>query len=249
MIVDNRTNSRIVGGMHGNINIEPIGRESTASIIARQLRNALRDGSFPPGTQLGEHDLAARLQVSRGVLREAMQRLVQEGLLRSEHNRGLFVTEVDTDDIYDIYLTRTIIERAALAVILDLDPDRSADRLERAHRKMVTAAERADFSALSEADLAFHQILVEEAESPRLQRMYDTLLLETRLCITKLETTYDAPHDIADEHAAIIEALRDRDRTRLARLINAHTNDALARLLPPERRRPNRRRRKAFGEL
>ena len=71
--------------------IEPVSRESTAGIIARQLREAIMTGTLPPGTQLGETDLAARFQVSRGPLREAMQHLVSEGLLRSERHRGLFV--------------------------------------------------------------------------------------------------------------------------------------------------------------
>lgn len=46
--------------------IEPVSRESTAAVIARQLRDAIMTGTLPPGTQLGETDLAARFQVSRG---------------------------------------------------------------------------------------------------------------------------------------------------------------------------------------
>ncbi|MGH3478799.1 MAG: GntR family transcriptional regulator, partial [Nocardioidaceae bacterium] len=106
--------------------LERITRESTSSVIARQLRNAIIHGSIPPGAQLGEAELAGRLGVSRGPLREAMQRLVQEGLLRSEPNRGLFVIELTDDDVYDIYLARTAIERGAVAAILDADPVRSA---------------------------------------------------------------------------------------------------------------------------
>jgi DNA-binding GntR family transcriptional regulator len=68
--------------------IEPVSRESTAAVIARQLRDAIMTGALPPGTQLGETELASRFQVSRGPLREAMQHLVSEGLLRSEQPAG-----------------------------------------------------------------------------------------------------------------------------------------------------------------
>ncbi|MGH3815020.1 MAG: GntR family transcriptional regulator, partial [Pseudonocardiaceae bacterium] len=62
--------------------LQPVSRQSTAAIIADRLRDAITRGAFPPGAQLGEVELAGRLGVSRGPLREAMQRLVQEGLLR-----------------------------------------------------------------------------------------------------------------------------------------------------------------------
>ena len=49
---------------------------------------------MPPGAQLGEADLARELGVSRGPLREGIQRLTQEGLLVSIRNRGVFVIEM-----------------------------------------------------------------------------------------------------------------------------------------------------------
>ncbi|WP_344741399.1 GntR family transcriptional regulator, partial [Pseudonocardia halophobica] len=103
--------------------LEPIDRRSTAAIVADRIRAAIMRGTFPPGTQLGEVDLAARLGVSRGPLREAMQRLVAEGLLRSERHRGLFVRDLDAADVRDVYTARTAVERAA-ALLLLAEPDR-----------------------------------------------------------------------------------------------------------------------------
>ena len=72
-----------------------------------------------PGEQLGEADLARRFEVSRGPLREAMQRLVSEGLLHAITNRGVFVTELTLVDVLDVYRTRSVIERGALEVLLE----------------------------------------------------------------------------------------------------------------------------------
>jgi DNA-binding GntR family transcriptional regulator len=224
--------------------LERITRESTSSVIARQLRNAIIHGSIPPGAQLGEAELAGRLGVSRGPLREAMQRLVQEGLLRSEPNRGLFVIELTDDDVYDIYLARTAIERGAVAAILDADPARSAAVLAKAHTALARAAKRGDAKAVSDADFAFHQALVAEARSPRLQRMHDTLLAETRMCLAALELTDYLRADVVAEHGAIVEAIRAGDRRRTERLLISHADEALRRLIP-ERVKPRRTRRKA----
>jgi DNA-binding GntR family transcriptional regulator len=227
-----------------NDHLARITRESTASVIARQLRNAIIHGTIQPGAQLGEAELANRLGVSRGPLREAMQRLIQEGLLRSEPNRGLFVIELTADDVEDIYLARTAVERAAVTAILDRDPVRSAAVLRKSHEAMTRAAKRSDAAALSDADLGFHQALVAEAASPRLKRMHDTLLAETRMCLTALELTDYLPIDVVAEHREIVDAIEARDRRRIERLLASHTEDALRRLVP-DRAKPRRARRKA----
>jgi DNA-binding GntR family transcriptional regulator len=237
--------------------LEPVHLESTASIIARRLRRAIMYGSLPPGSQLTETGLAAQLRVSRGPLREAMQRLVQEGLLRSERNRGLFVITLTPDDVRDVYTARAAIERTAVMLILRQNPERAVARLTEVHRKMQDAAARADYHTLSDSDLEFHEVLVTESGSPRLMRMHGTLLVETRMCMTALESTYQRPDEVVEEHGELVKALRGGEEARLLRLIDAHMEDALRRLAhhaqeahelepslqPPRRRsrRPSRR--------
>jgi DNA-binding GntR family transcriptional regulator len=205
-------------------------RESTASLIAGQLREAIMRGGLAPGTQLVEAELATQLGVSRGPLREATQRLVQEGLLRSELNRGLFVVVLDADDVRDVYTSRAAIERAAVSLILRGDHATAADALTKVHREMVRAATRGDRAALSDADLRFHEVLVSLSGSPRLTRMHRTLLVETRMCLGALERTDRPAADAVAEHAALAEAVRRGDEADLLALIDAHMVDALDRL-------------------
>ncbi|MFF0145260.1 DNA-binding GntR family transcriptional regulator [Amycolatopsis sulphurea] len=213
--------------------IEPVSRESTATVIARQLREAIMNGVLPPGTQLGETDLAARFQVSRGPLREAMQHLVSEGLLRSERHRGLFVIDLEPTDVYDIYLARTAVERTALLRVLrGGDREEAATALEQAVAEMAAAAGDDDPSALSTADLRFHEALIEASGSKRLIRMARTLLIETRMCLTLLQSTYQRVEERVDEHTRIIEALRAGDEVTALGLLDAHMEDAISRLVP-----------------
>lgn len=212
--------------------IKPISRESTAAIIARRLREAIMNGSLPPGTQLGETELAAQFQVSRGPLREAMQRLVSEGLLRSVRHRGLFVIELEPDDIHDIYSARLAVERAALIRVLGGDRDAAADRLAETVREMASAAEGGDPTAVIEADLRFHEVLVAESGSKRLARMSGTLLIETRMCLSALRSTYHSDEERVTEHKRISEAVRSGDQEAAVSLLTAHMEDALHRLAP-----------------
>ncbi|MGH3344950.1 MAG: GntR family transcriptional regulator [Carbonactinosporaceae bacterium] len=210
--------------------LEPVPRESTPSIIAGQLRAAIMYGTLAPGVQLGEADLAARLGVSRGPLREAMQRLVQEGLLRSERHRGLFVIDLKPADIHDIYAARRAVECAAATLIARDRPAPAARRLREVHDTMLAAAARNDSRALSDADMYFHEILVAQSGSTRLMRMAGTLLVETRMCITALERTYQLPTEVSDEHEAIIDALEAGNEERAIKVIDAHMDDGVRRL-------------------
>jgi DNA-binding GntR family transcriptional regulator len=213
--------------------LEPVPRRSTVEIISDELRSAIMYGSLASGSQLGEADLAARLGVSRGPLREAMQRLVQEGLVRSEPHRGLFVITLAEEDVEDVYLARLAIERAACQMIMDRNRGEALVRLTEALQALVGAAEQRDRIAMSDADQAFHQVLVAASGSPRLERMAQTLLVEARMCLNALQDKYPEPADLVEEHRKLVEAINDGDEERLLRLIEEHMTDSIQRLRTP----------------
>jgi DNA-binding GntR family transcriptional regulator len=208
--------------------LEPVHRASTPSLVADQLRRAIMRGVFPPGTQLGEVELATRFGVSRGPLREAMQRLVAEGLLRSERHRGLFVRDLDEADVRDVYIARLAVERAAGLLILGGDTAPALARLEVALAGM--AAEADDPVALADADQAFHAEMVAASGSPRLRRMADGLLVETRMCLAALQDTAPDATELVAEHRGLLEALRSGDADLFNIALEKHMSDAVDRI-------------------
>ncbi|MGH3355337.1 MAG: GntR family transcriptional regulator [Nocardioidaceae bacterium] len=213
--------------------VKPLERVPTSTLIADQLREAIMSGDFVQGEQVGEAHLAEQLGVSRGPLREAMQRLVQEGLLDSIPHRGLFVVTLSEDDIRDIYTARLAVETAAvLEIMRHTDMAASTKRLDRAVERLSSAAARGPTTALSNADADFHEMLVSESGSARLQRMATTLLVETRMCMAALADTYVVPDDLAHEHGVIVDAIRAGDREAAIEVMRAHMHDSVARLVP-----------------
>lgn len=210
--------------------LEPVSRQSTAAIIADRLRDAITRGAFPPGAQLGEVDLAARLGVSRGPLREAMQRLVQEGLLRGERHRGLFVVELGLADVHDIYAARLVVEQAAAGMILRGGRPDAVPALTEAQQAIVAAAASGDPVRLADADQQFHTTLVRMSGSQRLERMALTLLAETRMCLMALQATRPAPEQLVVEHQGLLDAVAAGDGVRLSDLLAEHMRDAVARI-------------------
>lgn len=209
----------------------PIVQDSTPSIIARRLREAVASGEFQPGQQLLEASLAASLGVSRGPLREAMQRLTQEGLLVSHRNRGLFVMELDEATIRDIYLAREAIERTAVrtAVASGWGADAHA-LLEVVDAMSAYAADPAD-PEVSALDMRFHEVLVGLSRSPRLTLMHGTLLTQVRLCLAWMQGSYDTVEVRVSEHSGIARAILAGDADLADRLLVEHMDDGLRRVL------------------
>lgn len=220
--------------------IEPLEQQSTPSIIAGKLRLAIGHGELAPGAQLYEAEIARELGVSRGPLREAIQRLTQEGLLIAIRNRGVFVIEMTPARVRDMYLARAAVERSAAEQILrNGNGDEAAAALLAIVAQMRSANGDGSVAETTEADMDFHETLVDLAHSPGLRRMHSTLLTETRMCITALEDSYRFTDDRVDEHRAIAEALMStsgspspgsRRRTLIDRLLVEHMDDAIARL-------------------
>ena len=212
--------------------LQPIAQESTPSLIASQLRQHIAEGTLAPGEQLVEMEIAHELGVSRGPVREAIQRLTQEGLVVSIRNKGVFVSEFEADDLLDIYEARTAVEKSAAWILFSRDHVRAGDELLRCVERMAEASAAEDLGAMSEADIAFHEKLVEMAASPRLSRMHATLLTETRMCLNRLEGRYDDESIRVAEHRAIAEAIREGNGELAMQQLELHKADALGRLLP-----------------
>jgi DNA-binding GntR family transcriptional regulator len=213
--------------------LEPLQLQSTPALIADRLRSEILEGTFPPDAQLAEVELARQLQVSRGPIREAMQRLIQEGLLRGERNRGVFVVELDHDDARDIYLARGVVERTAAAIVTRQAQATVLSDLQEIVDQLA-ASVTGEWTEVITHDLAFHQTMVEAAGSVRLSRMFRTLIAETRLCLARLEPFYTGGVEVASEHQAILDAVRAGNVRRVDHLLQLHMDASAARLSVPK---------------
>ena len=209
--------------------LQPLRLQTTPELIADRIRSGILDGRFPPQYQLAEVELARQLQVSRGPVREAMQRLIQEGLLRSERNRGVFVVELDDDDARDVYVARAAVEKAAAVLVARRADPADLGAVESVVDRLRAAA-TSSWSEVVEIDLEFHATIVDRSGSERLQRMFRTLAAETRMCLVRLERFYPVRGSVVTEHAEILEAIRAGDELVVRRLIDHHMEEAAARL-------------------
>jgi DNA-binding GntR family transcriptional regulator len=201
----------------------------TAQLIADHLREQIIQGVFRPGQQINESVLAGQLSTSRGPVREALQRLTQEGLLVSMRNRGVFVKELTIDDIREMYAVREAIEKAAAEILLAAEQgqfDRTWQSLKEIVDEM-SKQESSDWQEIARFDMQFHASLVAGTRNSRLVRIYDTLAAETRMCIQNLRVSYPRVDVLVQEHQEIVDKLGLRDSEGLQQAISNHMRKAV----------------------
>jgi DNA-binding GntR family transcriptional regulator len=198
---------------------------STVSAIAAEVRRLVLEQELPGGARLGEVELAGRFGVARNSVREALQQLVLEGLLRHDPQRGVFVPLLGADDFPDIIRMRQALEteavRRALAEGRSLEPVRLV--MDRIARTDVT-----DRSAAIELDLAFHRALVDVSASPRLRRAYHALESEIRLTFAQF---HRGTALAAQSHRELLAEIRRGDIETAAEAVRAHLEEALVWML------------------
>ncbi|WP_460495627.1 GntR family transcriptional regulator [Glycomyces tarimensis] len=219
--------------------LAPVRRTSTVDLIADTIRHAILDGALPPGAPLGEAELAYQLGVSRGPLREAMQRLTAEGLLVIPRRRGLAVRTMTADDVRDVHWLRARIEPELGRRLLKLPSGERRLMLKEMAaevRRMQRALRNDDARELGDAYLDFHRLLAAAGGSARFERMMSTLLIETRLCTFSMYENFEVHRDLAAEHVVLLGALTDGDAERFGSLLESHLKEEVRRLLAePER--------------
>lgn len=196
--------------------------------VYQTLRALLREGGLGAGARLREVPLAAQLGVSRTPIREAMTLLEQEGFLRTEPRRGIFIVRKTKKQIIEMIEIWAALESMAarLATLNASDADIAALRRMFDEFRTSTPAEHID--EYSDANIAFHQAIIRLSGSGLMERMIDNLFIHVR-AIRKMTISQSdrAARSIVD-HMRIIEALERRDTEAAERLVRQHSLDLAA---------------------
>jgi len=203
-------------------------RASSAQQVAAAIREQLLRGEVAPGTRLRDQVLAASLQVSRNTVREAMQILASEGLVRQNFHHGVTVAELDLTELADTYRVRRVLELAGVRAAANATNNWLSE-LRTACREMAAAGERSDMHDVLIADRRFHEALVAPLGSHRLSRFYRNVQTELRLT-RAWHGERLAPLVFYRRHAEIAEALEQKDYARAEALVAALIDEGEARL-------------------
>lgn len=176
--------------------------------VIERLRTEILTGKTAPGEPLREEKLAKRFGVSRGPIREALSRLAHEGLLVSEPNVGVKVTNGPAAAVRPLIVQiRMMIETFAVSSFMDRITAEDIQRLEQVLDALQAACERGDVSALRQHDLVFHRTIIELANDEDLLAIWQPIVNRMMVNYSRLSGLMES----YAEHRAILEAIRARD--------------------------------------
>jgi DNA-binding GntR family transcriptional regulator len=198
----------------------------TAVSLREQARQVLRasilSGRLVPGEIYSIGALAEQFGVSATPVREAMLDLSSAGLVEPLRNRGFRVLQADDRDLDEISTLRIMLEVPAIRRVVERASDEEIDALEPTVTAIEQAVARDDLAQFLVADRDFHLGLIELADNRRLVALVAQLRDQTRLM--GLAALAGAGHldASAEEHRAVLEAIRARDADRAEALMRRH---------------------------
>ncbi|RBY87765.1 GntR family transcriptional regulator [Blastococcus sp. TF02A-30] len=138
----------------------PVGRGLLRDDVHRRLRDAIVDGTFAPGEQLRDQELAAWLGVSRTPVREALLRLAQSGLVAAQPGRSTVVSTLDARDVRDARDVVAAMHELAVREAVPALTEADVSAMREANRRFAAAVESGDVEQALLADDELHGVLV-----------------------------------------------------------------------------------------
>lgn len=188
--------------------------------VYQTVRDMAISFHFKPGERINEGKLATYLGVSRTPLREAMQKLVSDKLLRWERNKGFFCHMLDEKEVFDLYEFRKIIEQQATFLAAERASDEELQALKAAAIEYSKLGDDTPKEVLLDFDQKLHQQLVMLSGNQELAEALKKV--NQRIYFIRWVNLTDRPTGNDSEHIHIIEALIARDGLKAMTIMGNH---------------------------
>ena len=199
--------------------------------VYEQLKQHILSQGWKPGEKLIESKIAAELKLSRSPVREALRILEHEGLL-TKKEQNLYIYQPSVEDIIELYQLRFSLE--ALSCYLAAE---AATEEELAHLKEIIwmtelALEKEDKQEIYEWNTQFHETIIRASKNKHLITVMDSLQAKVLYCRNMLvQFDYMRVDSFIQEHVTIYESIRNHKKEEAKRLMEAHIQMDLDRIL------------------
>ncbi len=195
------------------------------------IRDAIVSGQFSQGTRLNQDDLARRLGVSRAPIRDALNRLEAEGLVKTlSRAGGVVVAEASEQEMVDIYELRAILDAASTRLACERMTEDDLSRLEAALERTERVTKAADLNAIVQAHAEFHHLIYAACGNAELTRVARNLWDRSyRFRVLALSNEENARRGLT-QHRAILAALKTRDPLQAAEAAAQHDQASIRHL-------------------
>lgn len=205
---------------------------SRTEVAYDEIRRRIVEWELSPGTPLSEQELASELELSRTPVREALQRLSREELVRMVRGKGAFVAEISIPDVIELFEMREALEaQASRLASRSSDSDALvAVRTLLAERGRAALAE-GDVSAYYSMTAGLDQEVVRLADNQRLARALDETWTQIHRVRRLSSASLERLQASVKEHIDILTAIIQGDEEDADQLTRAHVRNSLQHIL------------------
>jgi len=190
--------------------------------VTDALREAIMTGKLADGERLIEDRIATELKTSRGPVREALRQLEHEGFVVSYPYRGAVVLGVSDEEVQEVLIPiRLTLERFSFAKALERMTDQDFAELAKEVWLMGEAARENDLVRSVEADVRFHEIVLDRSGQPHTTRVWRTIAPRIRAYFYRYGLSADLAR-IATEHGELLTVLQSRDPEQVTAKVEHH---------------------------
>jgi DNA-binding GntR family transcriptional regulator len=193
------------------------------------LRDRAMRYEFRPGTRINEQALGREFGVSRAPLREALNRLVAEGLLDFVMNKGFFRKNISVDEVFDLYQVRIALERRAIFLALQRASEAEIDTVRQYWAQVMSRAADMSSDDFLLADEEFHRRLVALARNKELSAFMEVVTRRIHIArhIDIQQSAWNAK--AFDAHFEILQLMQDRQKDAALECITEHIDMSMKR--------------------
>jgi len=195
---------------------------SLTELTTRSIRDQIVNGDIELGAVLSESRLAKQLGVSRTPVREALNRLEIEGLVRTEPQHGSIVFALGSGELSQICDVRVCLETTALQLAIEHDLAALCNALNAIIERMDAALSADQISAYLQEDTRFHDALVDGAGNPFLKSAYAPIALKMAALRNRLGRHPDHIAKSFAEHRAFLAAIVGGNAPEADRILRYH---------------------------
>ena len=208
-----------------NVQNEVTDKYSLRGRVFNKLREDILFGKYKNNEALKETNISSELGISRTPVREAMRQLELEGLVTIIPNKGAVVTGIDSKDIRDIYAIRSLIEGLCAKWTVENVEQSHIEQLEEIVFLSEFHASKGNYDQLFELDNRFHESLYEISNSRTLKHVLSDFHHYVQRVRKASLMTKERAYKSIEEHKAIVEAIKEKDGERAAKLTNEHVKN------------------------
>jgi len=208
--------------------VSPIDRSNLtlADKVEARVREQIVQGERPTGSRLNEVEIASDLGVSRGPVREALQRLAHVGLVTLESHRGAFVRSLDLDEVRELFELRIALECEAAELAAQRIDQAGLDELAQLHAHSTSEVRQGPTPVVFDR-LDIHHLIVRQAGNGRLAQAVSQVNVELRLARSRSGATGHRAQEAVDEHRDLITFLSSRDAEGARIAMKSHLTASL----------------------